>query len=96
MFLIVDWFLIFIHLQEDEEENFVLTALCRAIEDGDLDSVKQVLSEAKNFNINQTNKVSAMLIVILNNLAGWQIASSSDIQTYIYIYIYIFSCCYFY
>lgn len=47
-------------LQEDEE-NFVLTGLLAAVEEGNADGVKELLDTAENFDVNSSNKVSTIL-----------------------------------
>ena len=44
--------------QEEDEGNFVLTALLDAVEDANLTGIKELLDTANNFDPNQTNKVS--------------------------------------
>ena len=43
--------------QEEEEENFVVSALCTAAEEGNLEAIQSLLEEAANFDITTTNKV---------------------------------------
>ena len=46
-----------VYLQEDEEDNFVLTAMIDAVEAGNLNGMKELLDTANHYDVNLTNKV---------------------------------------
>jgi hypothetical protein len=43
--------------QEEEEESFVLSALCNAAEEGNVTGLEELLNKADKVNINQKNRV---------------------------------------
>ncbi len=49
--------LCFLLCLQEEEENFVLTALFVATEEGNIEGIKELVETAENFDINQHNKV---------------------------------------
>ena len=48
--------------QEEEEENFMVAAVCTAAEEGNIDTIQSLLDEAANFDISTTNKVREKLL----------------------------------